>query len=618
MTFNFFVLPFILGLIYLLITIIGRFNGWIRSLEKEDRIRFRLGFRSRKSLSALKEVFLESLVHRRMFRRNALLGYMHMTFALGWFLLIVMGNMESRIYSGWWVNPPYYPIFLKFFIHDKRVLPFEIFTVPGFFRFSMDLLLMLILSGLILAFIKRQRSRWFGLKKNATLQLTDKVAMTCLWLIFPMRLLAESFTAGAYGYGGGFVTQHLGNVLAALWPFSDKLIAYGFWWLYSFSLGIFFVTLPYSRYMHIPAEVLLIFFRNFGIKSTKVYSSFSDVEVFSCPGCGVCIDVCQLTPAVPLSRMQSIYFIRSVRNQHLSQEMAMKCLMCGRCREVCPVGIDTDSLRLMQRTKFVRNQAANFSYLPSGGSRKAEVLYFAGCMTHLTPGIIKSMKHILREAKVDFLFLDEDKTICCGRPLMLSGKETQACELMEANKRLIHASSAKMLVSSCPICVRTFREDYNLDIEVLHHSQYLLQLIKKGKIPIQSYFKKVVYHDPCELGRGMGIYNEPRELLGKVADVIAIQEEKDLSMCCGGSLGILNIDSFQRDLVTRETMKNLLSGDPEALITACPLCKKTLAKYCPVKVLDIAEMVHSSIPSISGKKTKVHHIGTIEHNRKYK
>jgi Fe-S oxidoreductase len=412
-----------------------------------------------------------------------------------------------------------------------------------------------------------------------------------------MRLLAESFTAGSYGYGGGFVTQHLGNVLAALWPFSDKMISYGFWWLYSFSLGIFFITLPYSRYMHIPAEVLLIFFRNFGIKSTKAYSAFSDVEVFSCPGCGVCIDICQLTPAAPLTRMQSVYFIRSVRNQHLSQEMVMKCMICGRCKEVCPVGIDTDSLRLIQRTRYVKNQAADYSYLPSIHARKAEVLYFAGCMTHLTPGIIKSMKHILQAAKVDFAFLDEDKTICCGRPLMLSGKEAQARDLMEANKKLIRDSSAKILVSSCPICVRTFREDYNLDIEVLHHSQYLLQLIKKGKIPIQSYFKKVVYHDPCELGRGMGIYHEPRELLGKVADVIAVREEKELSMCCGGSLGVLNIDSIQRDVVTRETIKNLVSREAEMLVTACPLCKKTLAKHSTVKVLDIAEMVHSAIPA---------------------
>ena len=225
MTFNLFVLPFVLGLIFLLFALIKRIRNWIAKMDPMDKNRFKVGFRSQKFLLALREIFFESLLHRKMFRKNPLLGFMHMSFAFGWFLLIVFGNLESRIYSGLWINPPYFPIFLKFFIHDKRVLPFEIFTVPGFFRFFMDLLLLFILGGMVLAIIKRSRSKWFGIKKTTQLQFTDKVALICLWLIFPLRLLAESFTAGAYGYGGGFVTQHLGNVLAFIWPLSDKGVA---------------------------------------------------------------------------------------------------------------------------------------------------------------------------------------------------------------------------------------------------------------------------------------------------------------------------------------------------------------------------------------------------------
>ena len=145
MTFNLFVLPFILGLIFLIFTLVKKNRNWIREMDAADRKKFYEGLRSPGLLLALREIFFESLLHRKMFRRNPLLGFMHMSFAFGWFLLILFGNMESRIYSGLWINPPYYPIFLKFFIHDKRVLPFEIFTVPGFFRFSMDLLLVFIL-----------------------------------------------------------------------------------------------------------------------------------------------------------------------------------------------------------------------------------------------------------------------------------------------------------------------------------------------------------------------------------------------------------------------------------------------------------------------------------------
>lgn len=210
--FNLFVLPFLLGLIYMLFAIAKSWYKWIKALPKIDMIKVKSGIRSpRLVLSALLEVFLEGLVHRRMWKKNPLLGYMHMSFALGWFLLIVMGNFESRMYSGTHINAPYYPIFLKFFIHDRLVLFFEIYTVPGFFRFIMDLLLLFILSGLVLAFIKRRYSKWFGMRRTTTAQLTDKVALTALWLIFPLRLLAESYTAGYYGSGGSFFTQPLGE-----------------------------------------------------------------------------------------------------------------------------------------------------------------------------------------------------------------------------------------------------------------------------------------------------------------------------------------------------------------------------------------------------------------------
>ncbi|HTX88458.1 MAG TPA: (Fe-S)-binding protein [Bacteroidales bacterium] len=596
MTFNLFVLPFLLGLIFLVASVSRRFSRWIAGLEEEDRSRFRKGLRSRNLLLALREIFFESLLHRRMFRRNRLLGYMHMSFAFGWLLLILMGNMESRIYSGLYVNPPYYPIFLKFFIHDKRVLPFEIFTVPGFFRFSMDLILLFILSGLVLAIIKRSRSRWFGMKKTTKHQLTDRVALTCLWLIFPARLLAESFTAGAYGYGGGFISQHLGNLLAYLWPFSDKDIAYAFWWLYSLVLGIFFVTLPYSRYMHIPTELLLIFFRNFGIGPKKEASSFSEVEVFSCPRCGVCIDVCQLNTAAGIQDIQSVYFIETIRNQSVRADKALQCLVCGRCQEICPVGINTDSLRVIQRKKFKKQQFSDFSYLPDNPVPRAEVIYFAGCMTHLMPAIHRSVEGIFRAAAVPYVFLDRDGSVCCGRPLQLAGKEDQARQLMDANRDRIRRTGANLMVTSCPICYRIFREEYRLEIPVLHHSQYLLELVKKGKIPLQTCFRKVAYHDPCELGRGSKLYGSPRELLRKVADLVEVQEDDKDSLCCGGSLGVLNIDQAARDKITRQAVENLMENNPEMLVTSCPLCKKTFSKIAPVEVRDIAELVYDALP----------------------
>ena len=610
--FNLFVLPFFLGLIYLLIAIGKSWYRWIKALPPVDKVRFIAGIRHPGQVfSALKEVFLEGLIHRRMWKRNPLLGYMHMSFALGWFLLIVLGNIESRIYSGTHLNAPYYPIFLKFFIHDKLVIFFEVFSVPGFFRFLMDFLLLFVLSGLVLALIKRQKSKWFGMKRTTEFQLTDFVSLTCLWLIFPMRLMAESFTAGYYGSGGGFLTQPLGNFFVWAMPLPDDFVAYALWWGYSLVLGIFFITLPYSRYMHIPTEVLLIFFRHFGIQPRKWYSSFSDVEVHACSRCGVCIDVCQMNEA-GIHDAQAVYFIRGVRDKYVPEEISRKCLVCGRCQEACPVGISNDSLRLIKRRELVSGQAFNFNFLkspPPGlyqATPHAEVVYFSGCMSHLTPSIIRAMRGIMEQAGVSFIHLDEEKSICCGRPLMIAGKDRQAHDLVEYNKQLIRQTRAKILVTSCPICYRVFREEYNLPIRIQHHTQFILELVKTGKIPLQGYPKKVAYHDPCDLGRGSRVYEAPRELISKIADMVPVPREANNALCCGGSLGMFEASQDQRNTMTAGALDMLMKNQPDILVTACPLCKKTLARQSPVEVKDIAELIYAALPkpaycSVSGQ-----------------
>ena len=180
--------------------------------------------------------------------------------------------------------------------------------------------------------------------------------------------------------------------------------------------------------------------------------------------------------------------------------------------------------------------------------------------------------------------------------MMLAGKNEQASAMIAMNKKSIENSSAKLLITSCPICYRVFREEYGLSIKIQHHSQFLLDLIKTGKIPLQAYFRKVAYHDPCDLGRGTGEYKVPRELLSKVADLMPVNHQNHDAMCCGGSLGMFIMPLEQRDAITKEALSNLLESAPEILATACPLCKKTFAKFSPVEVKDIAELVYDSIP----------------------
>jgi len=93
------------------------------------------------------------------------------------------------------------------------------------------------------------------------------------------------------------------------------------------------------------------------------------------------------------------------------------------------------------------------------------------------------------------------------------------------------------------------------------------------------------------LGRGSGIYKEPRKLLRRVAKIIPIMQEKENALCCGGSLGDLSMDSGERRMIRDAALETLLTPSPDMLITACPLCKKTFRDGSGVEVKDIAELV---------------------------
>jgi Fe-S oxidoreductase len=204
--------------------------------------------------------------------------------------------------------------------------------------------------------------------------------------------------------------------------------------------------------------------------------------------------------------------------------------------------------------------------------------------------------------------MDEDGSACCGRPQKLAGNLKAMQQLMDFNKKRIIDSGAKTLVTSCPICYKVFSEDYKLGIEVLHHTQYLNRLVEQKLLPVQADNKKVVYHDPCELGRGAGIYDEPRKLLTHVATLVSTKHEKQDSLCCGGSLGNLEIEATNRSLIAKNVVDELTKPNPDVIATACPLCKKTFIKVSSVQVLDIAELIAMSIPEKnekSGEKKRI-------------
>jgi len=587
------ILPFSIGFIYLLGILGFRFVNWIRGLSRLDKLRLIQSFKTKRVLNSLKEVFLEGLLHHKIFLKNPVLGYMHMSLAFGWFLLIVVGHFEVMVARHSMIAPMYLPIFFRYFETSHT------FTLSGTFSFLMDLLLLFVLSGVALAMLKRFKKQLFGMKKTTRLKTGDRIALLSLWLIFPLRLLAEGMSAGLYG-NGSFLTSSVGHIFGRL---NSETANLSLWTAYSCSLGFFFAALPNSRYMHIPTEILLIFVRNAGVKLKKRNNTYTNIQVFSCSRCGLCLDNCQLS-AAGINNTQSVYILKNIRNRNLSDEQLFNCLLCGKCQVDCPVGINTIDLRITQRIESTRQYNSSYDYLENGPASKVDTVYFAGCMTHLTPGIIASMKKLFQLSGENVWFMDEEKAPCCGRPLMLAGQYEAASKLIANNTCKIIGSKAKKLVVSCPICYKVFKEDYEIgNVEVVFHAEYILDLIKEKMITLQKSSDRIIYHDPCELGRGMGMFEQPREVLRTTGKVISIKNEKQMAHCCGGSLGNLKISQAERSLLRNQAVEDYLQYQPDVLATACPMCKKTFSRHPGLKVQDISEMVVNALQSNSGQES---------------
>ena len=115
------------------------------------------------------------------------------------------------------------------------------------------------------------------------------------------------------------------------------------------------------------------------------------------------------------------------------------------------------------------------------------------------------------------------------------------------------------------------------------------------RLPINKLPLRVVYHDPCDLGRGSGIYHQPRLLLDEYAELIQIKNERETAYCCGGSLANIKIQMNERNHIRDTALDEYLGYQPDMLATACPLCKKTFAKSNKLPIHDIAEIVYMAI-----------------------
>ena len=585
-----FVLPFLVGMFFVLGYCAFGIIRILFQLSGEDRRRFLLSLVTPKTiLKNVRDIFCDCLFHVKLWKRNRLLGFMHSSIAFGWFMLIVLGHVEVILFLPERIHLFYYPIFFNFFVAETES------TIQGaLLFFLMDFFLLVILVGIALAIFKRVRSRLFGMRRTPRHTLLNRVGMYSLWAIFPLRLLAESFTA--HISGGSFLT------IPANWVFrqflGNDLNLLPTWWAYSIALGVFMIVLPFSRYMHIPAEMMLIPMRNAGLKVRNARKGFAKVQVLSCPNCGVCIDACPMSVDKANLKDCTVYLTRQLRrgNNRRIEEISDKCLLCGKCEALCQVGVEGPKLRIVNRTERDYAVKADFSGVRTdvlaGAAKGGKVLYYSGCMSQLVPSIGRSMESIFRKAGVDFVWMDREGGVCCGRPMLTAGRRKEAEEIMGKNTEVILGSGAETLVVSCPICYKMFTEEYKLPgVQVVHYVDYMEGLLASGDLVPKRSDLCYVYHDPCELGRGCGVYEPPRRLLGQLAGIAEAEKNRAESVCCGGSLGSLTLSFAKREKITKASLENLYASKADAIATACPLCTATFARYADRPVRDLAEIV---------------------------
>ena len=213
------------------------------------------------------------------------------------------------------------------------------------------------------------------------------------------------------------------------------------------------------------------------------------------------------------------------------------------------------------------------------------MLYFRGCTAReKQPSIQDATEKLLNLAGVDYHILEDES--CCGSVLLRTGFLKDAEELIKKNSEVFKDET---VLTSCAGCYKTLKEDYE-NIDVMHVSQLLRQLIAEGKLDFSKNDFNVTYHDSCHLGRHMEIFDDPRSVIESVADIVEMENNRENSLCCGAGGGVKSAYPEIADELAKSRIGQAKDTGCEILITACPFCKLNLEND-DLDVLDLTEFL---------------------------
>ena len=329
-----------------------------------------------------------------------------------------------------------------------------------------------------------------------------------------------------------------------------------------------------------------------------------------CFQCGLCDVVC------PWNRVRTFSMRKLVREAafgltDIEGEEMWLCTTCGKCPQQCPRDVQQIESGIALRriateygvfptsVKPIRTISGNLvgEGNPFGEERAKranwaeglsvktftegmDILYFPGCYPSYDARLKKVARataNILNRAGVDFGILGA-KENCCGESIRKTGDEDVFKLLAKENIKTFIDNGVKKILVSSPHCYHTFKNEYPefmVNFDVVHITQYLFELIDKGKLELKKeYGKKITYHDPCYLGRHNGIYDEPREVLKRVPglELNEMSESREDSLCCGGGGGRIWMETPKGERFSDLRLEQAIEVGAEVLVTACPYC----------------------------------------------
>jgi Fe-S oxidoreductase len=240
-----------------------------------------------------------------------------------------------------------------------------------------------------------------------------------------------------------------------------------------------------------------------------------------------------------------------------------------------------------------------------------EVLFWVGCAGSFddrAKKITKAIVRILDHVGMKFAVLGTEES-CTGDPAKRAGNEFLFQMQAMNNITVLNGYEVKKIVTGCPHCFNTLKNEYPSlggNFEVIHHTELVQQLIDSGKLKVQGGSfkgKKIVFHDPCYLGRGNDIYEAPREVIAKLdVELNEMKRSRQNGLCCGaGGAQMFKEAEKGNKEVNVERTEEALALSPDVIAVGCPFCMtmmtdgvKHFNKETTTKVLDVAELIVSA------------------------